>query len=55
VNCGGSAKAVLSNQTSTVGLSRLPEPRRFGRWVPTPVFARSLEIVGVNGRPLRQM
>ena len=45
----------MSNHFSIVGSSSSPEPMRLGRWPPTPVLARSAPMVGVNGRPLRQM
>jgi hypothetical protein len=45
----------LSNQVATdftnAGLP--PAGFRFGRWPPTPVFARSPEITAVNGTPDR--
>src|SRR5438128_12179777 len=55
VNWAGNTNAVVSNHLSMVGLSSRPEPTRLGRCAPTPVLARSAEMVGVYGRPLRQM
>ena len=55
LNWAGSTNAEGSNHFSTVGLGSSPDPVRFGRWAPTPVLARSAEIVGVKGRPLRMI
>ena len=53
VKLAGTTNAVLSNHTSMVGFSSSPEPTRFGRCPPTPMFATSREMVGVYGSPLR--
>src|SRR4051794_35647009 len=55
VKLGAATKALVSNQRSNVGLSRLPEAMRFGRCPATPVFATSRDIVTVYGTPLRKM
>src|SRR4029450_1853364 len=54
VKLAGTVKADLSNQVSTVGLLKIPEPMRWGLWPPTPMLATSLETTGVKGRPLRR-
>src|SRR5262245_48579940 len=54
VKLAGTVKTDLSNHDSTVGLSKIPEPTRWGLWPPTPILATSLETTGVKGRPLRK-